>query len=68
MKITLNNLMKENTKRENLTAKVLKETAIKILMSNTYAGLGGDVCAEYITKELKKNPNRKGKQFYIDKN
>ena len=64
----LSNLMKESTKREHLTDKDLKETAIKILMSNTYINMNGATCAEYVTKELKKNPNRKGKQFYIDKN
>ena len=64
----LNNLMKESTKREHLTARDLKDTAIKILMSNTYINMDGAACAEYVTKTLKKNPNRKGKQFYIDKN
>ena len=64
----LNNLMKESTKREHLTARDLKDTAIKILMSDIYINMDGAACAEYVTKTLKKNPNLKGKQFYIDKN
>ena len=60
--------MKKKIERGNLTPKDLKSTAINILMSSKYTNMNGMSCAEYVTKTLKKNPNLKGKQFYIDKN
>lgn len=60
--------MKKKIERGNLTPKDLKLTAINILLSSTYTNMDGASCAEYVTRTLKKNPNLKGKQFYIDKN
>lgn len=41
----------------------LRNKALSILLSEKYSDIGGVLCAEYVLKDIKKDPWRKGKQF-----